>query len=295
MGKLWAARWRQVFSVWFLTERYLLFTVLTAAASSFVPALQGVNRVMTSPMKQQTVEEDGWKKSARRRGPSIYILLISHGPIHLLFEHQYCETECPYPFCLVPRHVIGAQKKSKSHFVVMDLISQDAALPFLCQVSVSIMSRSLPQPPLRSPPINQKNNSPMRLPVWRFGWGWNTAHERYGTVLHRTSNCGDDCWIEHGLPVCPTLYAVNIFYCAFVKINFVCILKCETRTKYFDIWKKILFVRKKYQASTAPQQFVVLPHHGPNSGLAKTSKASEREMNCHSSSSPFVLPTYPHE
>jgi hypothetical protein len=29
----------------------------------------------------------------------------------------------------------------------------------------------------------------------------------------------------------------------------------------------------------APQQVVVLPHHGPNSGLAKTNEASEREMN----------------
>jgi hypothetical protein len=47
------------FSVWFLTERYLLVSVLTAAASSFVPALQGMNRVTTSPRKQQTVEEDG--------------------------------------------------------------------------------------------------------------------------------------------------------------------------------------------------------------------------------------------
>jgi hypothetical protein len=46
------------FSVWFLTERRLLVTVLTAAASSFVPALQGMNRVMKCPRKQQTVEED---------------------------------------------------------------------------------------------------------------------------------------------------------------------------------------------------------------------------------------------
>jgi hypothetical protein len=42
----------------------------------------------------------------------------------------------------------------------------------------------------------------------------------------------------------------------------------------------------------ASQQAVVLPHHGPNSGLAETNKASEREMKCHSSSSPFVLPHY---
>jgi hypothetical protein len=38
-----------------------------------------------------------------------------------------------------------------------------------------------------------------------------------------------------------------------------------------------------------------LPHHGPSSGLAKTNKASEREMNCHNSSSSFVLPHYTHE
>jgi hypothetical protein len=35
-----------------------------------------------------------------------------------------------------------------------------------------------------------------------------------------------------------------------------------------------------------------LAHHGPNSGLAKTNKASEREMSCHTSSAPFVLPHY---
>jgi hypothetical protein len=88
--------------------------------------------------------------------------------------------------------------------------------------------------------------------------------------------------------------AVNIFYCACIKIYFVCILKRETRLKYFDIWKKSL-LPKKYQASTAPQQLFVLPHHGPNSGLAKKNKASEREMHCHSSSLPCVLPHYSHE
>ncbi len=130
----------------------------------------------------------------------------------------------------------------------------------------------------------------MWLPVWRFSWGRNTAHERYGTVLHRASTCGDDCWIKHGIQVCPDIVcAANIFYCACIKINFVCILKRETRQNYFDIWQKTL-LRKKYQSSTAPQQPVVLPHHGPNSGLAKTNKASERDMNCHSSSSPFVFP-----
>ncbi len=55
-------------------------------------------------------------------------------------------------------------------------------------------------------PKKQIYNSPMRLPVWRFGWGQNTAHEHYGSVLHRTSNRGDDCWIEHGIQVCPALY-----------------------------------------------------------------------------------------
>jgi hypothetical protein len=45
----------------------------------------------------------------------------------------------------------------------------------------------------------------------------------------------------------------------------------------------------------APQQVVVLPHRGPNSGLAETNKASEREMKCHTSSSPFVLPPSTHE
>ena len=46
-----------LFSDWFLTESYLLVTVLTPAASSFV-ALQDIKWVMTSPRKQQTVEED---------------------------------------------------------------------------------------------------------------------------------------------------------------------------------------------------------------------------------------------
>jgi hypothetical protein len=88
--------------------------------------------------------------------------------------------------------------------------------------------------------------------------------------------------------------AVNISYRACIKIHFVCILKRETRQTYLDIWKKIV-LPKKYQASTALQQLVVLPHHGPNSGLAKTNKTSERDMSCHSSSSPFVLPHYTHE
>jgi hypothetical protein len=86
--------------------------------------------------------------------------------------------------------------------------------------------------------------------------------------------------------------AVNIFYCAYNKIKFVCILKRETRQNYRDIWKKIL-LPKKYQASTAPQQPVVFPHHGPNSGLAKTNKASERKIHCHSSYSTLCFAT-PH-
>ncbi len=77
-----------------------------------------------------------------------------------------------------------------------------------------------------------------------------------------------------------------IFYRACIKINFVCILKRETRQNYFDVWKKIL-QPKKFQASTA--LVVVLPHHGPNSGLAKTNKASERDIHCHRPSSLFVL------
>ena len=172
------------------------------------------------------------------------------------------------------------------------------------------MSRSLPHPPLRPPHIMYMYtllydlpiyiyiyiyNRPMRLPVWRFGWGRNTAQERYGTVLHRASTCGDDCWIEHGTQVCPALYVQGIFSIACViQIHFVCILKRETRQNYIDKWQKML-LRKKYQSSTAPQQPVVLPHHGPNSGLAKTKKASEKELNCHSSSSPFVLLHCTHE
>ncbi len=105
--------------------------------------------------------------------------------------------------CPVPRHVIGTQKM---HFLTFALIFHNAAsreniTPFLRMVRVSIMSRSLPSPPLRSPPTNPQNNSSMRLPVWRFGWGRNTVQECYGTVLHRTSTCGDNCWIEHGIQV----------------------------------------------------------------------------------------------
>ncbi len=55
--------------------------------------------------------------------------------------------------CLVTRHVIGTQN---SHFLVIMIIFHYAALgenmTFLRQVSVSIMSRSLPQLPLQSPP-----------------------------------------------------------------------------------------------------------------------------------------------
>jgi hypothetical protein len=58
------------------------------------------------------------------------------------------------------------------------------------------------------------------------------------------------------------------------KVHFVCILKRETRQKYFDVWKKKL-QRKIHQAP------IVLPHHGPSSGLAKTNKASEREREMH--------------
>ena len=62
--------------------RLLSVIVLTAVASSFfVPALQIMNRVMKCPRTQQTIEEDGWKKSVRRRGPSIWIIALNNGPI----------------------------------------------------------------------------------------------------------------------------------------------------------------------------------------------------------------------
>ncbi len=73
------------------------------------------------------------------------------------------------------------------------------------------------------------------------------------------------------------------------------VLRLIFRQNYCGIWKKIL-LPKKYERNVAAKiPSVFLPHHGPNSGLAKTKKASEREMNCHSSSSPFVLPHYTHE
>ncbi len=74
-----------------------------------------------------------------------------------------------------------------------------------------IMSRSLPHPRLRPSSKICIYYRPMRLPVWRFGWGRNTAQERYGTVLHRASICGDGCWTEHG---------IQVFYCACFKMNY---------------------------------------------------------------------------
>ncbi len=134
------------FSSWRRDTCWLLFWLLLLHFLG--PALQGMNRVMTSPMKQQTVEEDCWKKCARRIGPLV-LITTAHGLIHLLFENQYCSTECPCSFCLVPRHVIGTQK---SYFVNMALIFLYAAKlenipPFLSQVRVFIMFRSLQQPP----------------------------------------------------------------------------------------------------------------------------------------------------
>ncbi len=48
----------RLFFVWFLTERYLSVTVLTAAASSCAPALQGIKWAMKSPRTPHTGEED---------------------------------------------------------------------------------------------------------------------------------------------------------------------------------------------------------------------------------------------
>jgi hypothetical protein len=76
-----------LFCSWRRDTCWLLFWLLLA--SSFVPVLQGMNRVMMSPRKQQTVEEDCWKKSVRRGGPSVSVIRI-HGPIQLLLENQYC-------------------------------------------------------------------------------------------------------------------------------------------------------------------------------------------------------------
>jgi hypothetical protein len=151
------------------------------------------------------------------------------------------------------------------------------------------MSRSLPQPPLRSPPKHQKiiagcdcpcddlvevETPPMSVMALSY-----IAQALVVTIIGL--NMGFR-YVRH------CMCEVNIFYCACIKIHFVCILKRVTRQNYLDIWKKML-LPNKYQASTAPQVFVVLPHHAPNSGLAETNKASERDMNCHSSSSPIVL------
>ncbi len=207
LGKLWVSRWRQVFLVWFLTERYLLVTVLTTVASSLVPALQGMRWMMTSPRKQQTVEEDCWKKPAPRRAPLV-IFLKSHGPIWLVFENQYCEAECPCSLFLSsasacywdPEVVL---RIARTYFPLCSFRGEYNAFsdhkenhglnyPSCLEVYHNL---------LYDLPKKTKNNSRMRLPVSRFGWGRHATHERYGTVLHRTSTCGDDCWIEHGIQV----------------------------------------------------------------------------------------------
>ncbi len=77
------------------------------------------------------------------------------------------------------------------------------------RVSIHTLLHDLPSPQKKKYIIIY--NRPMRLPVWRFGWGRSTAQERYGTVLHRAITCGDDCWIEYGIQVCPTLYVQWIF------------------------------------------------------------------------------------
>ncbi len=212
-------------------RRYLLVTVLAAVASVLVPALQGMKWVMISPRKQQTVEEDCWKKYVRRRRPSMFILIV-HGPIQLLFKSQYCETECP------PLSILGPMSSTSACYwdpEVAFLRYQSYDFP-LCVTSEEEytatalyfsdegesghhVSKSTTTSFMISPP--KKYNSSMRLPVWRFGWGRNTVQEHYGTVLHRTSNCGDDCWIEHGIQVCPTLYVQWIFSVARVLILFV--------------------------------------------------------------------------
>jgi hypothetical protein len=86
----------------------------------------------------------------------VLLILIINGPIQLLFENQYCENECPCPFCLVLRHVIGTQK---SYFKILTFICQYAALkeniiPFLMVcLSCFEVYHNLP---LRSPRNFQK-------------------------------------------------------------------------------------------------------------------------------------------
>jgi hypothetical protein len=65
-------------------------------------------------------------------------------------------------------------------------------------------------------------------------------------------------------------------------------------TMYTHLLKKWRSQKRGLHVS-ALQQVAALPHHSPDSGLAKTYKASEREMNFHSSASSFVLPHYTHE
>jgi hypothetical protein len=57
----------------------------------------------------------------------------------------------------------------------------------------------------------------------------------------------------------------------------VCILKRETRPKNLDIWKKMLLPKKYLVSARQPRRdvLIIVPHHGPHSGLAKTNKASD--------------------
>ncbi len=91
------------------------------------------------------------------------ILFNFHGPIQLLFENQYCETECPSPFCLVPRHVIGTQKSLIIHNAALGE-SLEPFLGFLMVCSSCFEVCHNPPPPLRSSTQNQKIIVPCDCP-----------------------------------------------------------------------------------------------------------------------------------
>ncbi len=206
-------------------------------------------------------------------------------------------------FSLVHRRVIGTQKSHFDNTMLWGLPAQSmgkTTVRFqIILVILSIMHESLLQ--LSSWWSLHENNRAVRLSLWRFGWRSSTKNEHYGIVIHCTSNRCDYCWIKHGIQVCPDItweregggrWSWLLVWTWFFPL-FVFILD---RKKNIDIWKRKFFWSRQGSASlSATHQPGFLPHHGPNSGVAKTNKASEREMNCLSSSSPFVLPHYTHE
>jgi hypothetical protein len=87
------------------------------------------------------------------------LILMIHGPIQILFENQYCETECPCLFRLAPRHVIGTQK---SHFVFLHRIYQYAAflMNMVCPSCLEVYHNLLYDLPPQNPKTTEECSCP---------------------------------------------------------------------------------------------------------------------------------------